>query len=364
MKLKDKSILLVSPEGWDHIFVSKHHYSIHLADLGNKVYFLGPPIDKVSVEETNYPNVYKVSYRGFPKGLRYFPSFFQKLFIKKTFAELESLCDTKFHIIWSFDNSVFFDFSALPSNVLKISHIVDLNQDFQLEKSASTATVCLCTTELIKEKLKVYNPHVYKINHGLNTREVVEKIKLPGTNSVKALYAGNLSILDLDWVLVWNLVKKFPGIDFVFLGPNQDVIPEDANQAKAKKESLTTLNVYTLGKIESERLPVFYDSADILFVAYQEKAHKDTANPHKVMEYLGSGKVIVGTYTAEFLELSKENLIVMSKSNEELCNLFDEVVKNLSIYNSHTLMDKRRDFARSNSYEKQIERIEMIINTL
>ena len=39
MILKDKSILIVSPEPWAHLFVSKHHYAVHLAQRGNKVFF-------------------------------------------------------------------------------------------------------------------------------------------------------------------------------------------------------------------------------------------------------------------------------------------------------------------------------------
>ena len=37
--LKNKKILLISPQSWGTMFVAKHHYAIELAKLGNEVYF-------------------------------------------------------------------------------------------------------------------------------------------------------------------------------------------------------------------------------------------------------------------------------------------------------------------------------------
>src|SRR5947208_1346282 len=153
MKLKNKNILLISPEPLDHIFVSKHHYATHLAKRGNKIFFLNPPGNFDSISNTHFEGVYSVSYQGFPAGIRFYPSFLQKKIIKRKFNHLQRECNIRFDIIWSFDNSVFFDFSALPSHVIKISHIVDLNQDFQTQKAAITADYCFCTTEAIKHRL-------------------------------------------------------------------------------------------------------------------------------------------------------------------------------------------------------------------
>ena len=41
MKLKNKTILIISPERWGTNFVSKHHYALELAK-NNNVYFLNP----------------------------------------------------------------------------------------------------------------------------------------------------------------------------------------------------------------------------------------------------------------------------------------------------------------------------------
>ena len=41
--LRDRTILLVSPNEWGAMHVSKHHYALELAERGNRVIFLNPP---------------------------------------------------------------------------------------------------------------------------------------------------------------------------------------------------------------------------------------------------------------------------------------------------------------------------------
>ena len=110
---KGKNILLISPEAWSHLFVSKHHYAIELSKRNN-VFFLNPPTETFSLEGTDYKNLWKIDYKPFMKGLRFFPAFLQRYFMRRKFDKLEKLASIKFDCVWSFDNSVFFDFTFLP----------------------------------------------------------------------------------------------------------------------------------------------------------------------------------------------------------------------------------------------------------
>ena len=47
LALKNKTILILSPQSWGTMYVAKHHYAIELASRGNTVYFLNPP-DNIS----------------------------------------------------------------------------------------------------------------------------------------------------------------------------------------------------------------------------------------------------------------------------------------------------------------------------
>jgi hypothetical protein len=46
--LKNKTILVISPNNWGTMHISKHHYAIELARLGNSVYFLNPPNQEIT----------------------------------------------------------------------------------------------------------------------------------------------------------------------------------------------------------------------------------------------------------------------------------------------------------------------------
>jgi len=364
VELRNKNILLISPEPWSHIFVSKHHYAIHLGQRGNKVFFLNPPQSGQEVVETNFENVFSVTYDGFVSGLRFLPSVLQKKIIRKKFDSLQECCRVRFDIIWSFDNSVFFDFSALPNHVLKVSHIVDLNQSFQIERAARTADYCFCTTDFIKEKLLRFNPSVFKLSHGYNLQTTTRALPLPGKSTIKTFYAGNLAIPYIDWASIDKLVETNRGVDFVFAGSNKTVLPNDVIQSNSKQSVLNSSNCFFIGPVESNELNNYMVSSDILLVAYQaDQYFEQVANPHKMMEYLGSGKMIVSTFTAEYEQLAKDKLLVMSKSNNEFSLLFDEVLKNLEWWNSKDKQQLRSAVALENTYLKLIEKFEKWIDT-
>ena len=357
MTLQGKNILLVSSEPWDNMFVSKHHYAIYLGKRSNKVFFLNPPSAKETVVATKYENVFSVTYGGFPMGLRFYTSFLQKFFIREKFNELQNRCGVLFDLIWSFDDSVFFDFTALPKNVLRICHIVDFNQDFQLRKSVSTADYCFCPSDVLKEKLSVYNPKTFKIRHGYSIPEhnSTFRVSLPGKNHIKVFYAGNLDIPYIDWSLLNTLISVNSDVDFCFAGSKSD--------SNINVSALSAFdNFYYLGQLNRSELPSYLDLADIMLLTYRaDEFREQLANPHKAMEYLASGKVLVATYTEELQDLHHEKLICMSNSNAGFPSLFSSVLKNLFKWNSPDRAVRRKQYALENTYAKQIERIELIL---
>jgi len=359
LELKDKNILLISPEPWNYIFISKHHYATHLARKRNRVFFLNPPSIQTLVKSTEYNNVFSVEYKGFIKGLRLLPNILQKYYISKIFHQLQNLCKVKFDIVWSFDNSVFFDFSALPNEVYSISHIVDLNQDFEFIKASKTANLCLGVCKPIIAKQTRYNKNTFFIQHGYNHVQSSTKNfspALPGRNSVKAFYAGNLDIQYLDWDLIKSLIKYNKDVDFIFAGKWK-------NETQ-KENVIGKSNFFHLGVIDSENLYWYYKASDILMILYQSwKFPEQLSNTHKMMEYLGSGKMIVGTWVNEYKNLFNQKFIVMSKNRESYISSFKEVKENLHFWNNSKLIGERKKIASFNTYDKQIDRIEKIISS-
>lgn len=349
---QEKIILIVSPENWSHLFVSKHHYAIELSKR-NTVYFLNPPSNKIGVTKTSHQNLFVIDYKPFFPGLRFLPMLVQKFVLSSKFKQLESLTGVRFDCIWSFDNSVFFDFSFLLKNTLKISHIVDYSQNFQFAKAAATADICFGVSSNIVDRLSTFNKNSFLIPHGISKDRIVRKdVELPGKNSIKALYAGNLSSIYIDKSLVLSLIESHPEIDFIFLGSGT------VHWIKGD-------NTFFLGKIEHELLLNYLERADVLLLVYDVDKYPDQlTNSHKLMEYLGAGKVIVANKTAEYTDLASDGLIAMTENNSEFLELFDSVILNLNHWNSAAKRERRVQFALENTYDKQIDRIERIIAAL
>ena len=364
MFLSGKHVLLISPEPWGENFVSKHHYAITLAEQGNTVYFLNPPSSFYEVQSIQYNNLHIINYPPFLKGLRYLPDALQRKAIRQRYEKLQQLTQCIFDIVWSFDNSVFYDFSALPESVLKISHIVDLNQSFQTAKATTTADICFCTTDYIRQKLRMYNANVFKIHHGYSQPDSSnqQKTALPGNNSVKAVYVGNLTLKYIDWKLLQTVIGQHHNIDFVFIGPEGNSNLTKSRQTKLVSGRVKSYsNAYFIGSVPSSKISAFLQGADILLITYQADLYTEQlASPHKFMCYFGSGRVTVATYTDEYKD--KRTLLAMSERNEEYPALFTEIVNNLDEWNCQAKQEERKRFAINNAYGRQVVKIDQIID--
>jgi len=343
--LKDKSILLVSPEPWEYLFVSKHHYAIELAKRGNRVFFLNPPTGVLRVHPTDYDNLQVVDYRGFWKGLHRMPKFLRKHNQRQVFQKIEKLIGSGIDLIWSFDNSVFYDFDALPDRVVKISHIVDLNQDFNTERASSSADVCFGVIPQIVSRHLHYNRNTYLIKHAVSIQFRKHSELLPGQNEFKVLYFGNLGMPHLDWEVI-KKASEFSFIDFIFLGSNQDCVPSDISH-KA--------NVFLKDSVPSDHLMGFMEQSSVLILFYKSEYYADCASPHKLLEYLSSGKPVLTFQIEEYLE--ENGLLEMAKTRDEWLKRLKEIYDRHAHYSNSAKEHLRKEFAYENTYQKRIGEI-------
>ncbi len=328
------------------------------------MFFLNPP-RKSSIQLRTVKNNFRViDYPGHLSGIRFLPSFLSNIFDKRLVSSLQSAIDVKFDVVWSFDNSRFFHLNVFGDDVLKICHIVDHNQNFQTKAHAASADLCLTTSEYILNRIILYNKRVHNIGHGYNFKKKSRDscTSLPGANKIKALYVGNLLYPTIDYLQLLNIIHTFPRIDFCFIGPiKSSNLGTSTNDLHFHVEQLRNMpNTYLLGPKPADELSDWLDSANILFFVYKESERIQMANPHKMMEYLGSGKPIICSYTHEYRNLPKD-LIHMARSNHMLPALFSKVSNDLSYYSSSSVSEARKAVAYNNSYEKQIIRIENLI---
>lgn len=347
--MKGKSILLISPEPWEGHRVSKHHYATVLAEMGNRVYFLDPLFGSFHSEDIDL-NLSVVKFKGHLRGLRFIPSFLQAIFIARDLKKLELAVGEKFDVVWNFDSSRFYNLLRVR-NKLRICHIVDLNQDFKREILAKTSDFCFCSSDPIFSSLRLHSSKVFKINHGLKIPGIgIEELTLPGTNRIKAIYSGNLDISYLDHQLLDGLISNFKDVDFIFIGAYSDSNPLALKVAA---------NMFLLGMKPAADLQSYYKRADVLLVTYlADEFLEQLANPHKILEYLYSGKVVLATKTLEYLS---NELIVTGSSYSDFLEKFRNIKDNLQHFNSEVKSREREAFALDNSYEKQVMRIARIL---
>lgn len=358
----NKKILIISPESWDFIKVSKHHYAQIFASKGNTVYFLNPPDEKttgISCKKVSQ-NLFVLDYKDPYKGLRFLPRPLRKFFIKNLYHRLEENANASFDVVILFENSRFYDMDFLPDEVLSIYFQVDEDQNFHPGQAAKSAKVVLAINDIIRNLLSQSGKQVHKIAHGfsghfsefaLRVLKGEEQYQKP-EGRLKAYYVGNLDHNFSDVDLLGKLVRETADVDFVFVGP-YDPGGKMYNLIK------DCHNVTLLGKVPASTIPKLLDSADVLFFVYREDF---LSSSHKVMEYLASGKAIVTTRVMGYPD--DKDLFYCSGSADTFVPLFHNVCNHIEEANSPSKMRKRIQFAMDNTYEARVEQIETVISSV
>jgi glycosyltransferase involved in cell wall biosynthesis len=289
-------------------------------------------------------------------GLRFLPSFLRRRLESRWLANLERMVGHDIRTVWLFENSRFFDL-RFAGDRLKIYHQVDLNQEFHPGIASRTADVVFCTTDLIRERLLPHNSRVFKIHHGL--AEVDNPLPLTEAQQGRfeahgphAVYIGNLEMAYLDVELLTNTVRRFPALHFHLVGGYSESGP-------LRRALASESNVTWWGKIDFRQIPSLLASADLLLVAYQVARADDQASPHKFMEYLASGKVVVATWTDEYKD--KRHLLAMAEPGEDYLTLLQDVLTKLDTLNAPEQARLRRAFARQHTYGEQWLKIQSIL---
>ncbi|MCB0489353.1 MAG: hypothetical protein R2820_08850 [Cyclobacteriaceae bacterium] len=360
MKLKvlqAKRILIISPEPWNHIPVSKHHYSLELASLGNLIFFLNPPSNENSISSpSDHENLRIINYRGFP-GLNRLPTSLSSPLNQVLIRKILKMCGGGFDIVWTFDPFRFQNLN-LFGPAIKIYHAVDIHKSPLERMTAISCHVILSVSDLILERFEFAGKPKFKVNHGLASHFLSGiKPNIRGRLPLRltAGYIGNLDNWCVDKSTLLDIVESHPGVDFYFIGPYK---PDSPIVSSLKKFN----NCQLIGKVPSSALPDHLNRCDFFLMCYDGSNRAVNSNHHKIIEFLATGKPVVMNYTNEYSD--KQDLVVMSNSNSELPVLFAQVVERIQDFNTDELIQKRMTFARSNSYRNHVIYIDNILDKI
>jgi hypothetical protein len=377
--LRDKVILVVSPQSWGNMFISKHHYAIELARRGNKVYFLNPPEQKpgqggsyISITPSGLEdNLLFIGHRlGFPYRLRYhaLPLFhlLMRPHVKKILKAIGSPVD----IVWSFDLGNLYPFRLFGKQSFRIFHPVDEPQNPAAIHSAKGASIIFSVTKEILTKYERPDVPRHVINHGLSG-EFLRPADLhrPPGRPLRTCLAGNLLRQDIDRPILMRIIRENPELNFEFLGSFTSAQAnvggsEDVETVDFIKALQQQPNVVLHGAVGTDRLAGMIREMDLFLICYDVKKDQSKGtNYHKIMEYLSAGKVIVSNNVSAYQD--RPDLIQMvseREHNEKLPSLFRQVTGSLDHFNNPSLQSGRIAFALDNTYGKQLDRIEKLLS--
>jgi len=373
MRLDGKVIFIISYENWGKMLMSKHHYAIELGKVGNQVYFINHPDKRkefkrgeVKVQATDSENVSVVRHRlvhpyflKFKFKLLY--NFLTSFHIRNILKTVGRLPD----VVWSFDTGNTLPLKYFPASAIKIYMPVDGPFGHEDEKrSAEESDVIVSVTDRILNTYSGFDKPKFQINHGVASVFLNAVGTEKKNDGLRVGYSGSLIRNDLDTDCFLKIIKEHLDIIFEFWGEhdykNSNIhLPQDVlSDTLVFIDTLRTLpNVILHGPVTSETLADGLIKMDVLLICYRIR---NDQNHHKVLEYLGTGKVIVSNYMSSYKD-EDPDLIYMVKSkegNDEMPELFRTIIGNIVHYNSEDFCTRRKMFAGQYSYSNNIKRIE------
>ena len=369
---ENQTILLISPQPWDHIHISKHNYAIELANRGNTVYFLEPPDGECPVAVqvdpvADYDGINTVRYQPqFPFALRFHA---RPLFDRLMTWQIRSIVKAiprPVDVVWSFEFNLFSNLRAFGGSVA-IFHPVDpLSAPYQINV-ARTADAVFSVSEDILANFKQIDVPAWFINHGLSgpfanvARSALGKNR-KSDEMRRVGFAGNLAHSPLNRAVLKRMVEESSSAEFSFWGPTEPMESQPAETRKEVAEFIQFLssrsNVRLRGAVSSIELALQFQQMDCFIATYSTGSREyDRSNSHKLLEYLSTGKVVVASRISTYVP--HRDLLRMPDGDDDsaLPELLNDTLRRLDEFNAWDIQEERRRFALDNTYERQVDRI-------
>lgn len=364
----EKKIAILSPQSWNHLFISKHHYATELAKQ-NCVLFVNPPTlglwpnhhfkrlnDRLALLDFVVPLPRWIKFKV-PKLYKFCVGYTLSKVLKKHWANIDFCFD------FGVQNHIE-DLRCVPG-AYKVFFPVD--DDRALRPQARGFNLMLTVSKNIQEKFSRFS-NCFFINHGLSEdfssitqHELEASLPWIHTGKLKVGYAGNLAIPFLDRQVLKAIILENPDIEFHFFGNDPERLRVDNPELADLLCSFS--NVVLNGILTPKELAASYRKLDAFLLCYKPDYIKYHAeNSHKVLEYLSTGRVVISTYLSvydgcELIEMSTKD------RNEDLVMIAKDVFSNIVQKNSMANSKSRMRFALENSYAKNLERIGYFIES-
>lgn len=364
---QNKTAIIVSPQAWGKMFISKHHYAVELAKLGYLVYFVDPPIEtrffripKIQIIDTEYKNLKVVkSNLFFSYYFKFHLAFLHHLLI----VVHRKLLLRKFgnpSLIISFDLINNFPLKGL--NGKRVFFAADEPRSDKKLMSANGADLIVSVSQHILDIYQRNYPNTQKllVNHGVADEFLLdfsgESKKYEGIN---VGLSGNFMFSDIDYPTLTKIILENENIKFHFYGPTE--FNESNIGANITDEYLVfyeviskALNVILHGVLNKYDLAKELNQMDAFLICYHPvKSQSSGSNSHKILEYLSTGRVIISSNFSSYN--GTELFQMVTRKNTNLPVFFSEVIQNIEHNNQMSFQTKRKLFVHENSYSKHVQ---------
>ena len=326
-------ILLISPQHWGTMRVSKHHYAIELAKLGYEVYFLEPTdaswqwnSSSFEMKPSDAKGVTLVRQKiNVPYNLKFHAKVIFDIFIKRHINQLEKQLGP-FDLVWSFDLTNAMPLKYFSKKSKKIFFAADWPQMTEAVKAAESANLLVSVAQEFLDQYPA-NPATKKllIDHGV-TECFIEEGKHPCIKTdeiIRIGMSGNFLRPDIDRPVLIDIIKTHSDLIFECFGSFE---LENSNLGGAADQETTIFieslknapNVILHGMVPPEKLAKELRRMDAFLICYDvAKDQSRGTNYHKVMEYLAYGRPIVSNYISRYAK-EKEIFIMPESGNNRL----------------------------------------------
>lgn len=369
MKFKDKCILIISPQPWEGIRVSKHHYAEALAQQNNRIFFLNPIKKKRSLtiserRDGAFSQIQVISFHTLlPYWFRFhLPALFQWS-VRWQLQRLKKRIG-KIDIVWDFDSNHLFGSYKPWKAKLHIFHATDKGKKLPAKKHPD---VVLAPSEQLKCWHESPQSSTYLTPHGL-CREFVElareELLNPDPSPLKKPkhigYFGNLAHHALDRKIFIQIISQNPQVHFHLIGPFQTGIESPTEKLQTFINFLKNQpNVSLYGAKSKSWICQKSRQIDLFFACYSVGKQYDGDNAHKILEYLATGKPLISNYLSHYRQ-KKLFLMPPDHHNERLTTLFQQALYQPNTFLTVKAKNRRLQFALKHAYPNHINTIEKI----
>lgn len=377
-RFRDKTVYIISLERWGLMKISKHHYAVELAHRGCRVYFIEPPDlgqKGVSIRPCDeHLAIRIVRYRPVFRGKRFLPARLFSVLVRLQVRRILRAIGHPPDVVWCFQGNLFQDLQVFGATC-NIFFAADHFDGPRMPPELASADLVLAVSDTIHRRIREGGYPVRRVNHGLQRAfQALGEGNLAG-GAPRPLparpvvgYSGNMRIETIDRVGMLRVVRSHPELDFIFWGSyktgdlNLYGLRDEATESFLQ-ELQALPNVDLRGPLPSEALAREMNEVDMLWICWRfhNLPNRDNSNSHKILEYLSTGIPVISHAVQSYEETGLLYMIPMEQG-DDFPDFFRHMVARIREGEDPGLFRRRIAYALDNSYAKQVDRIEAMLN--